>query len=282
MILDRERVRTMPKDILAVVDVGDRDEQFLEDARAYAQFHDAHLSILILSAVPSSNYALAVGTPFVMLTKYLEASDTKKDRVSKFAEREGVEVRVLSSDPSLMLDRAPIEARYADLILFGPREAYENERLRRRFVENIAFSSGRPIMILPSHWKPRSIERLAIGWNATREATRALGDGLHLAAAGASVDVVIVGGKPSPDGHGSEPGADIARNISRQGFTVTVHPIEADMEETSTALLRFAQHHRADLLVVGAAAHSRLREMFLGGVTHDLIDGGPVPILLGH
>lgn len=26
----------------------------------------------------------------------------------------------------------------------------------------------------------------------------------------------------------------------------------------------------------------RDRDMFLGGVTHDLLDGGPVPILFGH
>jgi len=43
------------KDILAVVDTGDKDEQFLRDALAFAEFHDASLSLVVLSALPSAD-----------------------------------------------------------------------------------------------------------------------------------------------------------------------------------------------------------------------------------
>src|SRR3546814_13161388 len=92
------------------------------------------------------------------------------------------------------------------------------------------------------------------------EATRALGDALKLAQPGAKIDILVVDAKASTKGHGSEPGADIARNLSRHGFDVTVHALSSEGENQSAVLVDFARRHRADLLVIGASAHSRLRE----------------------
>lgn len=270
------------KDILAVVDTGEEDDQFLKDVREFARFAEAHLSIAILSAIPATDYAVAVGPPYVLLADYVEAAEEKQARVAKIADRDGFEIRTLSDESGLLLDKAPVQARYADLVLFGPAAAYGNRHMRRRLIENIALSSGRPVMAVPTGWAPRPFKHLVLGWNATREATRALGDALRLAAPGAKVDVVVVDGRATARGHGSEPGADIARNISRNGFDVTVHALRSQGDRDSVVLADFARQHRADLLVLGASAHSRLRELFLGGVTHDLIDGGPLPILFGH
>jgi nucleotide-binding universal stress UspA family protein len=272
----------MAKDILAIVDTGDADEQFLKDAREFARFREAHLTIAILSAVPTPDYAVAYGPPYFLLADYVEAAEEKLAKVARIGERDGFEVRILSDAPEALLDKAPVQARYADLILFGQADAYANKHLRRRLFENIALSSGRPVMILPPQWNPRPLHHLAIGWNATREATRALGDALQLAMPGAKIDVVVVDAKSSAKGHGSEPGADIARNLSRHGFDVTVHGLFSKGESESAVLVDFARRNRADLLVVGASAHSRLRELFLGGVTHDLINGAPLPVLFGH
>ena len=38
----------------------------------------------------------------------------------------------------------------------------------------------------------------------------------------------------------------------------------------------------ADLLVMGAYGHSRLREMILGGVTREILRKMSVPILMAH
>ena len=65
------------KDILAVVDTGDKDERFLRDALAFAEFHDASLAIVVLSALPASDYALTVALPYVLLPDYTEAVEAK-------------------------------------------------------------------------------------------------------------------------------------------------------------------------------------------------------------
>jgi nucleotide-binding universal stress UspA family protein len=38
----------------------------------------------------------------------------------------------------------------------------------------------------------------------------------------------------------------------------------------------------ADLLVMGAYSHSRLREIVFGGVTEDVLTGGRMPVVLAH
>ncbi|MFD2427761.1 hypothetical protein ACFSUK_05165 [Sphingobium scionense] len=70
--LSREDSMTV-KDILAIVDTGDEDEQFLKDAREFARFHDAHLTVAILSAVPTPDYAMAYAQPYFLLADYVEA-----------------------------------------------------------------------------------------------------------------------------------------------------------------------------------------------------------------
>ena len=47
-------------------------------------------------------------------------------------------------------------------------------------------------------------------------------------------------------------------------------------------LLNRASEFSADLLVVGAYGHSRLREFLLGGVTRSLLREMTVPVLLSH
>ncbi len=272
----------MLKDILAFVATGEADEQFLKDALAFARFHDAHLSIAIMSAIPTPDYALAYAPPYIALTDFLKASEEKQERVAKLVARDGVEVRILSDDPAVLLDKAPVQARYADLILFGPAAAYTSQRLRRRLLENVALSSGRPVIVLPDGWQPKVFEHLVLGWNATAEATRALAEARLVAVPGARIEVVTVDADASTKGHGSDPGADIARNLSRHGYAVTVHALASEGRSQAEILTEVARSQRADLLVLGAAAHSRLRELFLGGVTHDLLEGTYVPILFGH
>ena len=48
------------------------------------------------------------------------------------------------------------------------------------------------------------------------------------------------------------------------------------------ALLSLADDSAADLLVMGAYAHSRLRETFLGGVTRTVLAHMHLPVLLEH
>lgn len=270
------------KDILAVVDTGDKDERFLRDALAFAEFHDASLAIVVLSALPASDYALTVALPYVLLPDYTEAVEAKQQRIAMLARSTNVEVRTISDQPAVIFAKTAVYARYADLVLFGPSDNYDHPPIRRDTLERCLFASGRPVLILPTGYKPAAIDHLAIGWNATREATHALRDATIFAAPGARIDILILDAKPTAQGHGSEPGADVAHHLARHGFTSTVVPIQGGDVSDAEALVEAAHRRGAGMLALGAYGHSRLREMILGGVTRDLLTGAPLPLLFAH
>ncbi len=270
------------KDILAVVDTGDRDEQFLKDALAFAQFHDASLSLMVISALPTADYALTVASPYVFLDNYAEAVEAKQAHIAGLFGGSNVEVRTISDQPAIIFSKAAVQARYADVVLFGPADNYDHPPIRRETIESILFASGRPVLVIPNGHQPGGIGHLAIGWNATREATHALRAATAFAAPGAQIDVLVLDAKPSANGHGSEPGADIARHLARHGFVSTVVPVQSGELDDADALVKAARERGAALLSVGAYGHSRLRQMILGGVTRDLLAGMPIPLLFSH
>src|SRR6218665_3968167 len=183
------------KDILAVVDTDDKDEPFLRDALAFAEFHSASLSLVVLSALPSADYALTIAPPYVFLQDYTEAVEAKQQRIAKLAGNTNVEVRTISDQPAVIFTKAAVYARYADVVLFGPADNYDYPPIRRETIESILFASGRPVLILPNGHRPRAIEHLAVGWNATRESTQALRAATAFAAPGAKIDVIVLDAK---------------------------------------------------------------------------------------
>jgi nucleotide-binding universal stress UspA family protein len=55
-----------------------------------------------------------------------------------------------------------------------------------------------------------------------------------------------------------------------------------DRMEIGDALLSFATDRGCDLLVMGAYAHSRVRELVLGGATRTILKSMTVPVLMAH
>jgi nucleotide-binding universal stress UspA family protein len=270
------------RDILAVVDTGDRDEQFLRDAFGFAAFHGASLSVVILSALPVADYAVTIGPPYVILKDYIAAVEAKQKKISALAGSTNVEICTISDQPAAIFANTAVYARYADVVLFGPADDYDHASIRRETIEGILFASGRPVLIIPNGYKPRAIEHFAIGWNATRECTHALRDATAFAAPAAKVDILVLDAKPSAKGHGSEPGADIARHLARHGFAATVVPVRGGQVPDGAALVKAARMGGASVLALGAYGHSRLRQMILGGVTRDLLAGAAIPLLFSH
>ena len=173
-----------------------------------------------------------------------------------------------------------LHGRYADLLILG-QDAPENDNMG--LLEAALFDSGRPVLAIPYAGNFESIgQRVLVGWNASREASRAVHDALPLLAKAESTCVFLANPKRGLAAHGEEPGADIARHLARHGLKVEVAKTVADDVADSALLLNHASDMGADLLVMGAYGHSRLREFILGGVTRSLLREMTVPVLLSH
>jgi nucleotide-binding universal stress UspA family protein len=54
------------------------------------------------------------------------------------------------------------------------------------------------------------------------------------------------------------------------------------MPRIGDVILRHVADRNADLLVMGAYGHSRLREAIFGGATREMLTDCPVPVLMAH
>jgi nucleotide-binding universal stress UspA family protein len=66
--------------------------------------------------------------------------------------------------------------------------------------------------------------------------------------------------------------------LKRHAAPVHTKPIRAGHGAGAT-LLEAAAAERADLLVMGAYGHSRVREIVLGGATREVLRGAGIPVL---
>jgi nucleotide-binding universal stress UspA family protein len=118
-----------------------------------------------------------------------------------------------------------------------------------------------------------------VAWNGSREAARAVADALPLLAAAERVSILMV--RPEPDGMGAPPGADVTHHLGRHG--VKVEPVRIDdAGDVGALLLARCAAAGADVLVMGAYGHSRLRELVLGGATRTVLHETTLPVLLSH
>lgn len=279
------------KDILVQLDASEQSKTRLSLAASLARRHGAHLTGLhvvdaILPIMPLASPGGGAAMVGPLLETLRDQALAEAARVeAAFQEhlrREGV-----AGEWRLVEGLAPAEmalhARYADLVVLGQADPEGVQASANAVIEAVLFASGRPVLLVPYAGRFDSLgERVLVGWNATREATRALHDALPLLAEARSVTVLSVNPVPGLDAHGEEPGADIARHLARHGLTVTVEQVTAPELGAENVLLNRAAEIPADLLVIGAYGHSRLREMMLGGVTRSLLRQMTVPVLLSH
>jgi nucleotide-binding universal stress UspA family protein len=149
--------------------------------------------------------------------------------------------------------------------------------------ERLLFASGVPTLIVPNAWKRETIgTNVLVGWNASREARRAVTDALPFLTAARLVTVLVVGPDRSHQWHEEEPGADIALHIARHGACVRVQQVWSRATSIAEVILSHAVDNGVDLIVIGAYSHARLAELLFGGATRTLLTRMPVPVVISR
>ncbi|WP_371424671.1 universal stress protein [Tardiphaga sp.] len=275
----------MLKDIVAIVDNDEQARDFILNASLFAHAQEAHLAITILSERFWDAALLPPYEAYAAVFDEIEAQDGRRAAgVLRILDEAAIpaEVRSVADSPAYLSGATRVEARYADLLLSAPPSSFANPKLGRRCIEGALMSSAGPILLLPDESRLERIDHAVLGWDASGEARRAARDLLTLLEPGARIDVITVDAQPSGDGHGAHPGTDIARHLARHGFTVEVHQLSSGGRSISTSLETFALETGANILAIGAFAHSRVRDIFLGGVTRSLLDNVRMPLLLSR
>jgi nucleotide-binding universal stress UspA family protein len=176
------------------------------------------------------------------------------------------------------------QLRYADLGIVGQYDGDSPFPEHWRTVpQDVAMACGRPLLVVPFIGAPKSVgEHVLVAWDAGREATRAVSDALPLLRRAKRVTVLVVDPHPGRDGHGDEPGADVAAWLARHDVRVTVQRDRAANTDIGELILSRITDFGVDLAVMGLFGHSRLREMVLGGVSRTMLASMTVPLLIAH
>jgi len=152
----------------------------------------------------------------------------------------------------------------------------------RWYAEAVIFGSGRPTLVLPQNprSRPFGLGTVAVAWDFSRAAARAVSDGLPLLEKATKVRVVtILNEKQLDNKHSAE---ELSKNLSRHGIDVVLDRVDGRGRPIGEVLEAYVASHDVDLLVMGAYGHSRLREFVLGGATKSLLSKPPLPILFSH
>lgn len=277
-------------DLLVVVVSPDRDEAAIAMAERIAAATPVHLTVAFLVPLPDEPLAyeptVVAGVWAELLNKAREQAREDLAGLKERLAKSGMsfEIRTVEALGRDLGRVAAVHARYADITIMERPTSDAGSDMRLEMIEGVLFHSGRPALIVPPGWTGPALGRnVLVAWDASREATRALAEARSFLARSEQVTVLTVNAKPKAFGHGEQPGMNIAAHLTRRGVNVNVRNIETGGGTVvSKALLAECKNAGADLMVMGAYAHARWREMVFGGATRDLLEGTSIPILTAH
>ena len=172
---------------------------------------------------------------------------------------------------------AATEARYFDLSLVPwSAEAVATQDM----AQSLVFGSGLPVILVPSRAATGTVDHIAIAWDESRVAARALGDALRILPPGGKVSVLTVQDEKALNGTGLA--QTLASSLDLRGYEAKAVDLTLDGRSIATALQDAALAEGAQLLVMGGFGHSRLRDFILGGATKGVLADLRLAALLSH
>ena len=278
------------RDIAVHLTLDPRNETRTRLAIALARRFGARVSGLYTVPPPNVPYYMGEYIPTELIQKQMDeaqrASVGARETFLATCKDAGIEHRWLSSD------MAPVEAlrlaaRASDVVLVGqpdpnPGEAASIPYGTDVLPHELALQAGRPVLAVPYAGEFGEIGRnIMVAWNGKREAARAVHDAMPLLRAAETVHLAVV----APEKKGRTPLAEITEHLQRHGLRLQSAIIDGNgsgQKKVGQILMSEAQARGADMMVMGAFGHSRLREMVFGGVTETVLSGMTLPVLLSN
>ena len=119
-----------------------------------------------------------------------------------------------------------------------------------------------------------------IAWDGSRVAARAVSDARDFLQRAQSITIVsVTDEKILPH---DDPGNKLAEYLIRHDLQATVAQVQGRGHPIAETLQEHARETGADMLVMGAFGHSRIRDFVLGGATNGILKDLRLPVLLSH
>ncbi len=283
--------------ILVPVDGTEAAVPILETAFMVGRDLAAHLDVYHISADPKDAVPLlGEGMSGAMIEEMIDlAEKDAQDRASRarqmfddFCSRHSVNV-VETAQASDQVSAAWVmdtgredeavarRGRLADLIVVG-RPTPDSDLSSTLTLNAAIFETGRPVLVVPPETPAALGQKIAIFWNGSAESARAAAAALPFIGR-AQTAVVLTA---ESDRTSTSAATDLAGYLARHGIQAPTEAVAPAGRSVGEALLKAAGEVGADMLVMGAYTHSRMRQLILGGVTKHVLAHATIPLFLIH
>ena len=259
----------------------------IEAALALAKRHKAELVGIYANAAPPQYY---YGESVLMsrslgIIKELQAQSRESVETAFLEAAAEADVpafmRAGTSSPS---ETVALLGRTTDLIVVSQENREDVEAAHEiEFVEQTLLTAGRPVLAIPSSGEfPVIGDRVLCCWDGSREAARALADAAPILRLASHMTVLTMNEGAASPKH-EAPFEDLASYCVAQGMPAPDH-VRRDIKGVGvgSTILNAAADHSADLIVMGAYGHSKLRQWALGGATASILKSMTVPVMFSH
>ena len=178
--------------------------------------------------------------------------------------------------PDIIVSR---RARTADLLVVG-KPTFKAKLQTSGTAQAGLLETGRPVLVAPSETPTTIGKRIAIAWNGSAEASRAVAAATNFFGGADKITVLTAESERTP--------AAVAQQLADY---LACHGIEAETKIFARmggqhlggkALLQACEEIDADLLVMGAFVAAGMRELILGNATQHVLSHAKLPVLMGH
>lgn len=276
------------KTLLTVVTDMSHLQDTIAQAAGLADALDAHLDVLCLGVDRTQTGYYYAGMNAAVLQETLHQAREDATALAKAARSQMEATGLRWGVTEAVCQLADIArfvatyARFADLVVL-PRPYGDDRGIELEpTVEGALFEGQCPVIVLPADGAPLKLpDTVAVGWNESAEALRAVRSALPLLKSAKKTHIVVI----DPPKHGptrSDPGGQLSHFLSRHGVHVEIDVLSKTMPRISDVMRRHAVDMAADMIVMGAYGHSRFREAILGGATRNMLETSEVPVFMAH
>lgn len=271
------------KTILAHLADDDLKDMRLQVGLQLAQRFKAHLSLLYCMnpvCMPIAVEGRAASATFLAYTK--DKQDLDENAVKHWAEQACRDANVSydwSAEKGNHLQLLQDHSILKDLVIVSQDSSQRKEmQVLVEITDELPLLASCPVLILPRQIYPASLgSTIVLGWKWKSESFCALREAIPFLVQAKSVVVGIFSDHDDP----TEDEA-VLGYLSSHGVQASVMRNVDGIKDPAKGLLALSQKVNADLLVMGAYGHSRLREIIFGGVTRHILEKSEIPLLMSH
>ena len=269
------------KSILVHIDGTPAAERRIDVAARLAAAHGARLEGVALVQPLDLPQRLRShpGAKAILTEEYEKSRAAARQMAQAFAEQAraagaaGANARVVEAEPVEGMQAA---ARAADLVVLGQPGADDLGALGGHFVEESVTEVACPVLIVPAAGAAGPVgERIVVAWKNANASARAMADARPLLEKAKQVWVLVV-----DEGGGGASAQEALDYLDRHG--VRAAPVAAKGDDAGAVICAQAKQLGADLVVMGAFARHRIREMILGGATASVLRNASTCVFMSH